>query len=149
MYGSCEPDAPGFSLRLCLPLRVTERGIADGIIRTGNTQRIKYASHVSGMRGKNPTWSRLSVVFSMPVRGIVPKEGLQPYTLQNDAGRTIEPAVCVPVATGTIPRETATATRLKTYRVYAPHRTDSASHSVHERRIPRSPFFPQHWHLAV
>src|SRR3989344_9401971 len=58
---------------------------------------------------RNPSVSRLSVVFSVPVRGIVPNEGLQPYTPQKLAGRTIEPAVCDPVAIGTIPSAIPTA----------------------------------------
>ena len=48
------------------------------------------------------------MVFSIPVLGISPNEGLQPYTPQKLAGLTIEPAVCVPIETGTIPSETAT-----------------------------------------
>src|SRR5262245_158540 len=49
----------------------------------------------------------------MPVRGISPNDGLAPQTPQKLAGRTIDPAVCVPSATGTMPAATATAEPLE------------------------------------
>ena len=68
--------------------------------------------------------SRVSVVLSIPVLGIKPKEGLHPYMPQKLAGRTIEPAVCVPSATGTIPNAIATADPLDDALPQSPHRRD-------------------------
>ena len=45
----------------------------------------------------------------MPVRPISPKVGFSPTTPQKAAGRMIEPPVCVPTASGTIPAATAAA----------------------------------------
>ena len=39
----------------------------------------------------------------------MPEEGLKPKTPQKDAGRITDPFVCVPMATGTCPADTAAA----------------------------------------
>src|SRR5579863_3626301 len=56
-----------------------------------------------------PTVSRLSHNALTPARGIIPKLGLYPTTPQYDAGRMMEPAVCVPKASGAIPAAMAAA----------------------------------------
>src|SRR5215472_14376746 len=58
---------------------------------------------------KPPSWSRVSLSVMTPSRGIMPRLGLKPTTPQNAAGRMTEPAVCVPVANGSIPAATAAA----------------------------------------
>src|SRR5262245_55756910 len=45
----------------------------------------------------------------MPLVGSNRNDGLKPATPQNDAGRMIEPPVCVPSATGIMPAATAAA----------------------------------------
>src|SRR5437016_7020480 len=49
----------------------------------------------------------------MPWRGISPCVGLKPYTPQYDAGRTVEPPVWLPSASGTMPAATAAAEPLE------------------------------------
>ena len=56
-----------------------------------------------------PTWSRVRDSRVTPVRGIVPKLGFMPQTPQKAAGRTTEPAVWVPSASGTPPAATVAA----------------------------------------
>ena len=55
---------------------------------------------------KTPTWSRVRESRVTPVRGTVPKLGFMPQTPQKAAGRTTEPAVWVPSASGTPPAAT-------------------------------------------
>ena len=56
-----------------------------------------------------PTWSSVRASRVTPVRGIVPKLGFMPQTPQKAAGRTTEPAVWVPRASGTPPAATVAA----------------------------------------
>ena len=56
-----------------------------------------------------PTWSSVRDSRVTPVRGIVPKLGFMPQTPQKAAGRTTEPAVWVPSASGTPPAATVAA----------------------------------------
>ena len=58
---------------------------------------------------KAPGWSSVSLKASIPGQGGSRPLGLKPTTPQNAAGRMIEPLVCVPRATGTIPAATAAA----------------------------------------
>src|SRR5499427_10186834 len=58
---------------------------------------------------KPPSWSSVWLSVRTPSRGIAPKLGLKPTTPQKAAGRMIEPAVWVPVASGSIPAATAAA----------------------------------------
>src|SRR5690606_16480302 len=53
--------------------------------------------------------SRLGAHALTPSVGTASKVGLAPTTPQNDAGRTIDPAVCVPIANGRMPAPTAAA----------------------------------------
>ena len=53
--------------------------------------------------------SSVSEIILTPTRVTVPKVGLYPTTPQYAAGRTIEPAVCEPNASGTIQSATAAA----------------------------------------
>src|SRR5437870_12084684 len=61
------------------------------------------------LRASAPTVSSVSAIILPPPRVTVPKVGLYPTTPQYAAGRTIEPAVCVPNASGTIQSATAAA----------------------------------------
>ena len=56
-----------------------------------------------------PKVSKLRARPLTPERSNVPKVGLKPTTPQYDAGLIIEPAVCVPIAKGTMPAATAAA----------------------------------------
>src|SRR6185295_920591 len=58
---------------------------------------------------KTPTVSKLPANGFTPVGLIVLYDGLYPTTPQYDAGRMIEPPVCVPNATGTMQSATAAA----------------------------------------
>ena len=60
-------------------------------------------------RAKAPTWSSVRESVSAPAREIRPWLGLTPNTPQNAAGRIIEPLVCEPIASGTMPAATAAA----------------------------------------
>src|SRR5512146_1107940 len=61
------------------------------------------------LRAKPPIVSSVSEIILTPTRLTVPYVGLYPTTPQYAAGRTIEPAVCVPNASGTIASATAAA----------------------------------------
>src|SRR5512132_181775 len=61
------------------------------------------------LRANPPTVSSVSEISLTPTRQIVPNVGLYPTAPQYAAGRTIEPAVCVPNASGTIQSATAAA----------------------------------------
>src|SRR5207237_3367013 len=61
------------------------------------------------VRASAPIVSSVSEIIFTPTRLIVPYVGLYPMTPQNAAGRTIEPAVCDPNASGTIQSATAAA----------------------------------------
>ena len=56
-----------------------------------------------------PMLSSVGASGRSPVRSIRAADGLKPATRQNAAGTRIDPAVSVPIATGTIPAATATA----------------------------------------
>src|SRR5581483_2049899 len=56
---------------------------------------------------KTPAVSKCHATSFTPTNGIKRYDGLNPATLQNDAGGTTEPAVCVPNVIGTIPAATA------------------------------------------
>ena len=60
-----------------------------------------------------PTWSSERASRVTPVRGIAPKLGFMPQTPQNAAGRTTEPAVWLPSASGTPPAATVAAEPLE------------------------------------
>src|SRR5216683_1968123 len=61
------------------------------------------------LRASAPRVSSVSEIIFAPTRLIVPYVGLYPTTPQYAAGRMIEPAVCVPNASGTIQSATAAA----------------------------------------
>src|SRR5438067_11054018 len=61
------------------------------------------------LRASAPTVSSVSEIILTPTRATVPKVGLYPTTPQYAAGRTIEPAVCEPNASGTMKSATAAA----------------------------------------
>ena len=62
---------------------------------------------------KNPTVSSEGANGSTPSRLTVPNVGLNPTTPQYEAGRRIDPCVCDPSASGTIPAATAAADPLE------------------------------------
>ena len=64
-------------------------------------------------RAISPIVSRLSDMSFSPARWIAPKLGLKPTTPQKEAGRSTDPPVCVPRASGTIPSATAAAEPLE------------------------------------
>ena len=61
----------------------------------------------SRLRANSPSSSSDGDWGKVPVRGSSPQLGLKPYTPQIEAGRSTEPLVCVPTATGTTPAATA------------------------------------------
>lgn len=56
-----------------------------------------------------PSVSQLGTRLLTPAMPMAPNEGLKPTMPQYEAGRTIEPAVCVLIASGTIRLATAAA----------------------------------------
>src|SRR5215471_8453901 len=75
--------------------------------------RVQRSCMSSAVCVNNPAVSSDGAKGNTPSRGSNPTLGLNPDTPQNDAGRSIEPSVCVPNANGTIPAATATAEPLE------------------------------------
>ena len=70
---------------------------------------VYHCAASSTVRVKTPMVSSVSDCNFTPLRGTRPKVGLNPTTPQYAAGRMIEPAVCVPNASRTMPAATAAA----------------------------------------
>ena len=60
-----------------------------------------------------PRWSHVAETGWIPPICNVPTVGLKPTVPQYEAGLSMEPMVCVPSATGTIPQATAAAEPLE------------------------------------
>src|SRR5690606_8240030 len=91
----------------------SRRGVGRGAVagspssQPNNTSAMSAAASTLG--ANTPIVSRLGDVSSTPVRGTAPKVGLKPTTPQKAAGLSVEPPVCVPTASGTMPAATAAA----------------------------------------
>src|SRR5262245_59219663 len=80
----------------------------------GDLPRARHsASMSSALCVKNPTVSKEGAYGRIPSVGNKPNVGLNPVTPQYDAGRTVEPVVWVPMASGTIPAAIAAAEPLE------------------------------------
>ena len=102
-----EKCAPGVLRLVGAPVTWQQR-LKRGLLSLGASAAVSHAASET-LRVNVPSVSSVSLKSVTPSYGSVPSVGLNPTTPQYDAGRMIEPLVCVPSAPHTCAAATAAA----------------------------------------